>query len=734
MATPLRAFLMFKLGTGEWDIKVCQTLEDLAHHWNGRSDLVQGAVLHIGFERSPGRCYDDATERYPSHLLLTKAASAALPAPYKSSDSPVAWSAENEPLYLGTEGWGYIAEAPNTATQVPEVEFLWEGWIDDLLKVQPQLADELRACGISNEDTYLEHEADLNSETRRVLGIARAERLIGQNWDDPCQVAAAAPPWLSGMAVGELPLTVRIGNVFRHSAISVVSDLTVYSMADLLTWANFGRTSVHQLANILRDAILAGPGGIGGSIPREVAPTLLLAVRQSLLRLDARSSDIVSRRMGLDSTPETLEEVGRSYSLTRERIRQLEAKALKRIIRTEYWDDLLAAKLKALLARREFPLPLMGVEAVDGWFQGIGKNPRTAKYVLSNLCVTPIGLVTIGGVEYLSHLNQDCWNATLSSARNLLKHAVGEQWTRRHARMMVEGLLPAEASELKSILWSEVVAKCHFAGDNDAILLRFGSGADQVVEAVLFESDEPLHFTEIARRASEKAGREIDERRAHNVAQEIAYLFGPGTYGLLKHVRVPTDQLGPIAEEAAEIVQEGEQGKQWHASELLEELKVRGSVSDERVDKHIVDIALHEHQQLQSLGRMVWAAPGVTSDAARIEVRQALISILQQAGEPLSSDELRQRLIAVRGINSTMQFAVVDPLIKLNASTWGLNDRDLTVKRPHQPALLDRIVKDLHSRTRPVHISEVEAIWGEEIPARAMFCLAASDPRIWLYE
>jgi hypothetical protein len=434
--------------------------------------------------------------------------------------------------------------------------------------------------------------------------------------------------------------------------------------------------------------------------------------------------------MGLDSPPETLEEVGRSYGVTRERIRQLESKAVQRIIRTEYWDDLLATKLKDLLTGREFPLPLIGVEAVDRWFEGIGKNPRAAKYILNNLCVTPVGLISIGGVEYLSHLDQDSWNATLSAARNLLKHAVGENWTRGRARMMVEGLLSSEASELKSILWSEATAKCHFGGDSDdSLLLRYGSGADQVVETVLFESDEPLHFTEIARRASEKARREIDERRAHNAAQEIGYLFGRGTYGLLKHVKVPADQLGLIAEEAAEIAQEGEHGKQWHASELLDELNNRGVV-DDRIDKYIVNIALEEARQLTPLGRMVWAAPGDTRDATRIDIRQALIAILQQAGEPLSSGELRQRLIAVRGINSTMQFSAVDPLIKLDVSTWGLNDRDLAVKRQGQAELLDNVVSEISRQGRPIHINEAEHVFGSDIPPRALFCIAADDPRL----
>jgi hypothetical protein len=731
MATPLRAFLMLPLATGDWDIKVSQTLEDLVRDWEGRPDSTDGAVLHIGYERRPARIYQEAAKAFPGKLLLTQGAKAALPLPYRSSDSSVARSADQDPLYLALEGWGYVADAPAQRPLVAD-DSSWDGWVASFVEIHPDARDELSAAGINDDDSYLECEQTLAPELRRALGVFRAETLLERNWDSPCRTARVAPPWLRSMALADLPLTVRISNVFQQIGYTAVSDIAELSISELLHLPNFGRTSVHDLAGILRQVIEAGPAGIEGSAPREVAPTLLVAVRQSLLRLDDRSRDIVSRRMGLDGPPETLEQVARTYGVTRERIRQLESKAVKRIVRLEYWDDLLASKLKELLACREFPLPLIGVEAVDPWFEGLGKNPRGAKYILNNLCATSVGLITIGGVEYLSHIDQGRWDGTVYSARNLLKHAEGEQWTRRHARMMIEGLLPLEASELRSILWSEVEGRCHFGGEaEDAVLLRYGSGADQVVEAVLFESDEPLHFTEIARRASERARRKIDERRAHNAAAEIGYLFGPGTYGLLKHVLLSAEQLVAIAEEAAEIVEEGEQGKQWHASELLDELKRRGVV-DNQVDKYVVDIALHEQRQLKPLGRLVWVAQGGTSDAARIEIRQALITILQQAGQPLSSAELRQRLVAVRGINSTMQFAAVDPLIKLDASMWGLNDRDLSVKRHEQPGFLDGVVGELNRQGRPIHISEAKNVFSGDIPARALFCIAANDPRLYI--
>lgn len=65
-------------------------------------------------------------------------------------------------------------------------------------------------------------------------------------------------------------------------------------------------------------------------------------------KLDARSREIVRRRFGLGGViPETLEEIGQDMHVTRERIRQVEAKALRR----------LALPLRNLVGEPNWPLP-----------------------------------------------------------------------------------------------------------------------------------------------------------------------------------------------------------------------------------------------------------------------------------------------------------------------------------------------------------------------------------------
>lgn len=68
--------------------------------------------------------------------------------------------------------------------------------------------------------------------------------------------------------------------------------------------------------------------------PEVVTDRLLLYDRLDtlLMTLPARESKVIRLRFGMeDGKPRTLEEIGREFRLTRERIRQIEAKALKRL-------------------------------------------------------------------------------------------------------------------------------------------------------------------------------------------------------------------------------------------------------------------------------------------------------------------------------------------------------------------------------------------------------------------
>ncbi len=68
--------------------------------------------------------------------------------------------------------------------------------------------------------------------------------------------------------------------------------------------------------------------------PTDSATFLILRekIEEALDQLTPRERDVLKMRFGLDDGyPHTLEEVGKHFQVTRERIRQIESKALKKL-------------------------------------------------------------------------------------------------------------------------------------------------------------------------------------------------------------------------------------------------------------------------------------------------------------------------------------------------------------------------------------------------------------------
>ena len=69
----------------------------------------------------------------------------------------------------------------------------------------------------------------------------------------------------------------------------------------------------------------------GAETPETVAIEAASVVRRFLRRLPQRERDIIRRRNGIGCDAETLEQIGRRLGVTKERVRQLEARAMKQL-------------------------------------------------------------------------------------------------------------------------------------------------------------------------------------------------------------------------------------------------------------------------------------------------------------------------------------------------------------------------------------------------------------------
>jgi RNA polymerase primary sigma factor len=87
-----------------------------------------------------------------------------------------------------------------------------------------------------------------------------------------------------------------------------------------------GDDEASRISEIVADPHAASPSD---HIVRETDNQLL---REVLATLSERESAILAMRFGLnDESPKTLEEVGEHFGLTRERIRQIQEEALKKL-------------------------------------------------------------------------------------------------------------------------------------------------------------------------------------------------------------------------------------------------------------------------------------------------------------------------------------------------------------------------------------------------------------------
>ena len=819
---PLRAYLLIFSESG-CESSVHRDLQSLQNAWeiySGRNDIT--GVIHVGFGRPETDSFAKCVNNFQGRMLLSASAKWALNSNCLCAPMIVG-EAENIPLYIALNGWGYEASVEelshyyqNTndlandialeSVVMTQTDFvsssgeraqvktmllcsindlelsehslnflkrknirfigdLIQNTENDLLKiinsdqvVLNEIKFALAKKGLSLNRRLENWQSELPGLENKIYSLSSPTFSSNENESDSISIIRFAPPWLLSISLVNLSLKVRTFNALNNRGFSNVGDIANLKNDELMSIPNFGRTSLIDLEQQLKLAIERGPvlidtnrpltnteenSSLSGSfgITTKLSSqfghlnSLTSLIVGAVASLPTNIEKIVRSRMGLGCEPMTLQEIGddMEVKVTRERVRQLEAKGVKQLGADPIWKDTLELKLAKLLDERDDPLPFYGLPILDEWFCGIEQMKEPFNYLLKekDILDNQFSLLQANGQFFVSRLSQDQWDITVKQAMKLLEDGVDHKWGLSEARRHVEDMLGKKGGELRSELWTAAKQFAHFSSphpDSEPVLVSYGRGAEAMVEAVLLESERPLHYSEIPKIVIERFGKPIDIRRAHNAASSIAFLYGRGVYGVIKHCPLNYQERELIRDEVLEIIFNGAYDRQWSCAELVDILNERGLDFDGKLNAYTLSISLKDSSEIKYLGRNIWAqSSGNPSGVAnRIDIRQAVTSLLMQAGKPLSNAEIKEKLRKERGINHSFQIHPSGSLISVGIGLWGLVERDLTLNKNEQIKLVEAIQKILLDRNKGIHISEIVTFLEDHFN----HALVVNDPEI----
>ncbi|MDF3069629.1 MAG: putative polymerase sigma factor [Polyangiaceae bacterium] len=518
------------------------------------------------------------------------------------------------------------------------------------------------------------------------------------------ELAATLTEEERGISLLDIELPTRMRNYVRIERLENVGELFKLSHASLAGTANLGRKSLNDTVDAVRDFLSER-----SSPP--VYPSFLQAWQAQLAVLDAIPRMIVTRRAGMHGERETLEELGAMLGVTRERVRQIEARVIGRLAERSRWRRSVEANLaSAFGSGRALPLNLL---AQDSWWAGIDQQELLLDYVVRRIFEDQL-FVLEGptGKRYLTKFGPSDFVARLQSAKSRvakLEYPVEVS--------AIAEILHAEAAPLDPILFSELQHGV------DELLLRDPARPDLALGYGRYRTDDVIAFLN---GQPEPVRVEVLEEHCGrgSLPDEVLY-FRRGVVGLKRHFPHFDDWTARLVPAALEVMQERPAGRQWLVPELHEALRDRGLVPEWLGHWHLASL-LRLSGQVDYLGRLrVALKEGRQED--RLQYVELLQRIITEAGGPLPFDELLTRARVQTDIpEATATLRVgTSPFVRLDETHIGLVERDVPGGPQAVAAAIEAVGRALresqlgltpHQATQIVHaLSETHATWSREL-------------------
>ena len=526
--------------------------------------------------------------------------------------------------------------------------------------------------------------------------------------------------------VERLGLSARSSKCLRNNNIILIGDLVVQTENQLLGLPDLGRGSVNELKMALENENLhfgmklrfwpiENADEVASQHEYKLAhqneEILLNHFNNFLQKVDnSRTLQIMEARLGVYGKTQTLEEVAQSLKITREGVRQIQKKITLKILKNEFWSEVLQIRLNKILTNRMEPLFLDNLEQEDPWFSGFGDKPLLLEYILQEYsCIESLNFIPHENRKIISRISSEVLQKIQRDLIDMLDHSLDTEHTIDDVEMFVKYELAKKgAAELTPILFETLSKNLNFSIINgDLTLVSVGNSLASQLIVILEEANSPLHFEEITSLYEKKFGVPVSARYVHAcLGRTYFHLLGRGAYGLPKHLLIPDDDQKLILKRVEDIILSGPPERQWHTKDLIDKLE-HSSCSDV-LNNYSINCILKTSKKLSYLGKFSWKVRSNEAESEdRLHIQREIYKILKEVGHALHIEELQNLVSKARGIGKFFLPIPNKLYSRVNPSTWGLLERDFVLSLSEQADLKDFLFDILSNNSVALHKTEL---------------------------
>jgi len=466
---------------------------------------------------------------------------------------------------------------------------------------------------------------------------------------DFISISPSAGDWL----LEQLPFSVRLGGVLERLGVRRLGDLRSFTLNDVKFTKNCGAATLAELELFIAK-VQAGEFDMAAS---DVSPPgllqLLLGIDNLLTSLSDRDYQILLLRYGAnDGAPKTLEEVGSNYSLTRERVRQLVDKTLKR------WGVQLALRfhsvLNGLAERCHFLVCPLTPSLLTFWLPPQADTLRLSIPVYLRLMDELFSEIPVWAEGQKTGVIAEKAAMILYTVRQCIKDNAALESLKSVFEKVQSRFLPEELTVLEFLdaLSRSQMMRVEFPAPDAPVISPPTLKTRQWSRIVLSQSDHPLTTQEIFARAKTIEGMDLFLTSARAVEHALTpeygfYRLAGGTFGLRHHFRLPENLWQQVKEDIYQLFV-----KEQRPISTFEIINEQDFSWIDLTNAYEIAQILREDERFFDLHRLLFAlsAWGIEE---RDYIRDLIPKVLGEAGQPMKVSAIIKAIRQYRSVTPT---------------------------------------------------------------------------------